>query len=260
MQTWKENGMRIFIKNSQELKLMRESGRILGTILSEIERMIAPGVTSLEIDQKVEEMIRSFNVKASFKGYQGFPASVCANINDEVVHGIPNDRKLKEGDIITIDCGVLYKGFHSDSAIQVGVGKISEKTEKFLNTAQKALDKAIKTAKPGIRVGEISGVIEDTITKAGYSVVRDLTGHGIGKNIHEDPPITNFRDRDPGPMLQPGMTIAIEPIINMGSNEVVLGKDGWTYTTKDGSLSTQVEHTIAIIEKGSEILTKRPIT
>jgi len=258
MQIWKENGLKIFIKNPQEIKLMRESGAILGKILYEVEQMIKPGITTLEINQRVEELIKQFGVKSSFKGYGGFPANVCATINDEVVHGIPSKRKLKEGDIITIDSGVIYKGFHSDSAIQVGVGKISAEAEKFLKTAQKALDKAIETARPGIRVGKISAIIEDTIKKEGYSAVKDLTGHGIGKNLHEDPPVPNFKDRDMGPILQEGMTIAIEPIINMGSDQVVLSKDKWTYTTKDGSLSTQVEHTIAITRKGHEILTKRP--
>lgn len=258
MKYWKENGMKIGIKNKEEMNAMRESGRILGIILAEIERMIAPGVNCLELDQKAADMMKEFNVLASFKGYQGFPKTACININNEVVHGLPTDRVLKDGDIITVDCGVVYNGFHSDSAISVGVGTISNNAQKLLNVAEKALKKAIERAKPGIRVHAISGVIEDIVKKNGYAVVRDLIGHGIGKNLHEDPPVPNFRDEDYGPMLQPGMTIAIEPIITAGSPKIMLGSDNWTYTTKDGSLAVQVEHTIAITEKGSEILTKRP--
>ncbi|MBU0667592.1 type I methionyl aminopeptidase [Patescibacteria group bacterium] len=250
--------MKIGIKDDRELKLMRESGRILGIILHKLEKMIAPGISCLDLDREAARLMKKFNVKPSFKGYGGFPANICTNVNDQVVHGIPGAAILKEGDIITIDCGINYEGFHSDSAIQVGVGKIDEKTKKFLLTAEKALYKAIDMARPGVRIGKISAVIQSTVEKKGYSVVRELVGHGIGKSVHEDPPVPNFKDHDPGPVLRPGMTIAIEPIICMGKRDIKLARDGWTYVTKDGSLSTQVEHTIAITEKGSEILTKRP--
>ncbi|MEZ4087269.1 MAG: type I methionyl aminopeptidase [Candidatus Gracilibacteria bacterium] len=258
MRYWEENGLRIGIKNEEEMAHMRESGRILGIILAEIEQMIAPGITGLDIDAKAVSIMEKFNVKASFKGYQGFPNVACININNQVVHGIPTDRVLQEGDIITVDCGVIYKGFHSDSAISVGVGNISPEAQKLISTAEKALKKGIETAKAGIRVGKISEIIEKTIVKNGFSVVHDLIGHGIGTELHEDPPVPNFKDSDPGPLLQPGMTIAIEPIITAGRPEITLEKDNWTYITSDGSLATQVEHTIAITEKGVEILTKRP--
>ncbi|MCA9374245.1 type I methionyl aminopeptidase [Candidatus Peregrinibacteria bacterium] len=258
MRYWEENGLRIGIKNEEEMAHMRESGRILGIILAEIEQMIAPGITGLDIDAKAVSIMEKFNVKASFKGYQGFPNVACININNQVVHGIPTDRVLQEGDIITVDCGVVYKGFHSDSAISVGVGNISPEAQKLISTAEKALKKGIETAKAGIRVGKISEIIEKTIVKNGFSVVHDLIGHGIGTELHEDPPVPNFKDSDPGPLLQPGMTIAIEPIITAGRPEITLEKDNWTYITSDGSLATQVEHTIAITEKGVEILTKRP--
>jgi methionyl aminopeptidase len=258
MKYWEENGLRIGIKNKEEMAHMRESGRILGIILAEIEQMVKPGISCLDIDSKAASIMEKFKVKASFKGYQGFPNVICTNINEQVVHGIPSNKKLQEGDIITVDCGVIYKGFHSDSAISVGVGKITPEAQKLTSIAEKALSKGIDVAKPGIRVGKISEIIEKTVKKGGFSVVRDLIGHGIGKNLHEDPPVPNFKTSDPGPLLQPGMTIAIEPIITAGSPEIILGKDNWTYTTSDGSLATQVEHTIAITEKGIEILTKRP--
>lgn len=258
MKYWQEDGLKVGIKDKEEMSAMRESGRILGIILAEIEQMIAPGVNCLEIDQKASDMMKEFNVIPSFKGYQGFPNTACININDEVVHGIPKDRVLRDGDIITVDCGVIYDGFHSDSAISVGVGTISSEAQKLITVVEKALKKGIEAAKAGVRVHAISGAIEDVIKKSGFSIVRDLVGHGIGHDLHEDPAVPNFRDSDHGPLLQAGMTIAIEPIITAGSPEIVLGSDDWTYTTKDGSLATQVEHTIAITEKGCEILTKRP--
>lgn len=260
MKYWEENGLRVGIKDNDEMKAMRESGRILGIILGEIQKMIAPGINCLDIDKKAADMMKEFNVDASFKGYQGFPNTACINVNDEVVHGIPKDRVLNEGDIITVDCGVIYQGFHSDSAISVGVGAVSHEAQKLMSVAEKALRKGIEAAKPGVRVHAISSAIEDVVKKSEFSIVRDLIGHGIGESLHEDPPVPNFRDEDHGPLLQPGMTIAIEPIITAGSPEIVLGSDQWTYTTKDGSLATQVEHTIAITEKGCEILSKRPDT
>ena len=259
MKIWKEGNMRIGIKDKHELNLMREGGKILGLILHELAMEIEPGITTLELDTKAEELMKKYKVKPSFKGYKGFPNVICACINEEVVHGIPNNRKLKEGDIITIDCGVIHGDFHTDSAITIGVGKIDPKTEKFIKTCEKALSKAIETVRPGIRVRDISKIIQKTIEKNGYSVIRDLIGHGIGHNLHEDPQIPNFVDDEPGPILQAGMTIAIEPIISMGNYGIKLLHDGWTYVTKDGSLSAQVEHSIAITEKGAEILTKRPL-
>ena len=258
MRIWREGNLKIGIKDKKELQLMRESGRILGLILEELGKMIVPGTTSIQINAAAEKLMKEFKVDSSFKGYHGFPDVICSAVNDEVVHGIPTDYVYQEGDIVTIDCGVIYKNFHSDSAITRGVGKIEEKTQKFINTAEKALKKAIEAARPGIRIRTLSGIIQDIIEKNGYSVVRDLIGHGIGLKMHEDPPVPNFRDNDPGPILQPGMTIAIEPIITMGSYKIKTLKDGWTIVTADGSLAAQVEHTIAITEKGSEILTKRP--
>ncbi|MBD3328086.1 type I methionyl aminopeptidase [Candidatus Peregrinibacteria bacterium] len=252
------NGSRISIKNPEELEFMREGGKILGLILHEVEKMIEPGITTRQIDNLVEKLMQQHQVKAGFKGYHGFPASICASVNDEVVHGIPSDRILNEGDIITIDCGVLHKGLNTDSAITVPVGRVSKQAKSLIKTAKNALEGAIAIARPGVRITDLSHVIQATIEKAGFHVVKELTGHGIGQHLHEDPIITNFVDYDPGPVLEPGMTIAIEPILSAGDHNIKLLKDKWTYVTADGSLSSQQEHTIAITEKGAEILTKRP--
>jgi len=258
MRTWKEGNLRITIKDKQELQIMRESGKILGIVLHELQKFAVAGITTAALDEKAAEIIKSYGAKASFKGYHGYPANICTSVNDQVVHGIPGNYILRDGDILTIDAGVLYKEFHSDSAITIGIGALEPAKLKFIATAEKALAKAIATVRAGIRVRQISSVIQDTVEKNGYSCVRDLVGHGIGKQLHEDPQIPNFRDEDPGPILQTGMTIAIEPIITMGDYKVKILRDGWTFVTKDGSLSAQVEHTIAVTEKGAEILTQRP--
>lgn len=258
MHIWIEDKMKISIKDQAEIKIMREGGKILGLILHELEKSIIPGMTGLELDAHAEKLMKTHNVLASFKGYKGFPKSICVNVNDQVVHGIPNGYIFKEGDLVTIDCGVIHKDFHTDSAITKGVGVINMAKQNFINTAEKALKKAIETARPGIRIGTISAVIQDTVEKNGYSVIRNLIGHGIGHKLHEDPPVPNFREKDLGPMLQTGMTIAIEPIIAMGNYKVKVLQDGWTIVTKDKSLAAQIEHTIAIGEKSPEILTKRP--
>lgn len=258
MRTWKEDGMKIFIKEKEEIQAMREGGKILGLILHEIEKMIAPGVTTRQLNEKTEQLMIHYEVKPSFKGYNGFPSAICASINEQVVHGIPGNHVIKDGDLITIDCGVFHKGFHSDSAITKGVGKIEPYKQKFIDTAEKALKKAIESARPGIRVRHISGIIQDIVEKEGYSPIRDLVGHGVGRNLHEDPCVFNFREDSPSPILQEGMTIAIEPIISMGGYEIKTLRDGWTMVTADGSLAAQVEHTILITERGCETLTKRP--
>ena len=258
MRTWKEGKMIIGIKDDYEIKIMREGGRILGMILSELEKMLQEGICGIEIDQKADTLMKQYGVLPSFKGYRGFPNVICFNVNDQVVHGIPGKEPLKNGDIVTIDYGVIHRDFHTDSAIAKGIGVINPELEKFLNTAEKALRKGIEVARPGVRIHKISGVIQDIVEKNGYSVVRDLTGHGIGKKMHEDPFVPNFRDINHGPVLQAGMTIAIEPIITMGNGRVKTLNDNWTIITADGAFATQVEHTILITQKGAEILTKRP--
>lgn len=256
---WTENNQRISIKNKDELKLMRKSGEILGFVLSEVEKYIKPGQSTWEIDQFAENLILQKGGNTVFKGYHGFPATTCICVNEEVVHGIPKKEKIiKEGDIITVDCGVNYKGFITDSAITVGVGKINYQLEKIINTAYKALEKGIQIAKPGIRTTEISKAIEAVIRKEEYGIVEDLSGHGVGIELHEDPYILNYYDGEPGPLIKEGMTFAIEPIITLGNNKTKTLSDKWTIVTKDGFPAVQVEHTIAITSNGAEILTIRP--
>jgi len=237
---------------------MRKSGYILGLVLAELEKFIRPGLPTMEVDRLAEKIIRSQGGEPAFLGYRGFPASICISINEEVVHGIPGSRIIREGDLITVDCGVSYQGMITDSAITVGVGKISRPAEKLLRTAYKALDKAVEMVRPGLRTTEISKTIEATVRKQGFGIVEDLSGHGVGFKLHEDPYIFNFYNGTPGPIMRPGMTFAIEPIITMVPGSTKTLKDGWTIVTKDGSLAVQVEHTLAITEKGAEILTKRP--
>jgi len=258
MKIWKEGRMKIGIKDEQEIKSMREGGKILGMILHELGKNIKPGMTGLKLETIAEQMMKDHKVLPSFKGFKGYKFVTCININEQVVHGIPTDRPFVEGDIVTVDCGVILDGLHTDSAITKGVGTISPELSKFIATAEKALKKAIEMAKPGIRIRIISGIVQDIIEKNGYSVVEDLIGHGIGRQLHEDPQVPNFRDEDPGPILQTGMTIAIEPIFTIKKTHVKTLKDGWTIVTVDGSPGVQVEHTIAITQKGCEILTKRP--
>jgi methionyl aminopeptidase len=250
--------MPIIIKNQREQEIMRKGGKILGTVLSELEKMIKPGITTIDLDRYAEKRIRELGGLPAFKGYQKFPCTLCTNINQEVVHTIPSRRALQTGDIISIDCGVIYQGLYTDSAITVAVGKIPPAVAKFIKTAYSALEKAVKIAKNGSTTYQISGAIEDEVTKNGYGIVKTLTGHGVGKNLHEDPYILNYRDKHHNAPLQAGMTIAIEPIITMGRSDIITLADGWTTETKDRSLAVQVEHTILITEKGAEILTKRP--
>ncbi len=256
---WVENNQRISIKNKDELKLMKKSGEILGFVLYEVEQFIKPGQSTWEIDQFAENLILKLGGETVFKGYHGFPATTCISVNEEVVHGIPKKEKIiKEGDVITVDCGVNYKGLITDSAITVGVGKIDVKLEKLINTAYKALEKGIQTAKPGIRTTEISKAIESVVNKEGYGIVEDLSGHGVGLQLHEDPYILNYYDGEPGPLIKEGMTFAIEPIITLKSNKTKTLSDKWTIITKDNLPAVQVEHTIVITSNGAEILTKRP--
>ncbi len=240
---------------------MRKSGKILASVLSELESWVKPGQSTLEIDLKAEEIMRSQGGEPAFKGYNGFTGTACICLNEEVVHGVPSaDRLIEAGDLLTIDCGVSYKGMITDSAITIivggGIGKHPQMA-KLIKTAQKALDKAIEVAKPGVRTTEMSKAIEKVIEKEGFGIVETLCGHGVGFEVHEDPYILNYYDGHPGPVMQPGMTFAIEPIITLGNPKTKLRSDGWTIVTKDSSLSVQVEHTIAITDKGAEILTKR---
>lgn len=251
----------ITIKTDTELKIMREANRIIAVILTEIRERILPGVSTLSLDQWAEERIRGFNAMPAFKGYisgnRVFPATLCTAINDEVVHGIPShDRVLKEGDIIGIDVGCVYKGFYGDGAYTYPVGQVSDEALHLMETCEKSLYIGIEKARKGNRVSDISRAIDRFVSPKGYGIVRDLTGHGVGRKLHEEPQILNYDDGCKGKKLRVNMTLAIEPMINAGSYRVKTLEDNWTVVTEDGSLSAHYEHTIAITENGPEILTR----
>jgi methionyl aminopeptidase len=250
--------MKATIKTPEEIKLMRESGRILATIFEELKTFVKPGMSTKEVDLYAESLTRKFKVKPAFKGYQGFPGVICASVNENVVHSIPTKKRiLKNGDIFTIDCGVIYKDWYSDSAITLLIGDVDPKVKEFVSVVKKALYMAIDKVKPGVRVNIIGDTVQKYVEdQHGYSIVKDLTGHGIGRNLHEEPFIFNFRDTRKGIILKEGMTIAIEPIANMGSGKIKTLNDKWTVVSADKSMSCQWEHTIAITKNGAEILTQ----
>lgn len=250
--------MAIKIKSPKEIEIMREAGKILATVLHEVEAFSEIGKTTKELNDFAEKQIKKYEVKPSFKGYQGFPAALCTSVNEQVVHTIPGDYVLKDGDILTVDCGVIHKGFHSDSAITILLGNVPEKTKEFVFVVKKALHAAIDKVKPGVPLNIIGATIQKIIENDhGYSVIKELTGHGIGRELHEDPFIVNFRDYASGPILKAGMTVAIEPIVAMGEGGIITLDDKWTIITADKMPSCQWEHTIAVTEKGAEILSKR---
>lgn len=246
----------ISIKTQEEIEIMAEGGKILATVLSEVAKMAKPGISTIELDRKAEELILGFNAKPAFKGYENFPFSLCTSINEEIVHCYPSGRILKDGDIISLDLGVLYKGFNTDSAITVPVGKISREAEKLLKITKKSLFLGIKRAKPGNTFGDIGAEIEKFITKQNMGLVRDLTGHGIGKAVHEDPEIPNFGKKGQGQTIKEGMVICIEPMVTLGDYNLRKSADGYGYSTRDYSLSAHFEHTIAITKTGPRILTQ----
>ncbi|MGN0988187.1 MAG: type I methionyl aminopeptidase [Otoolea sp.] len=247
--------MAVTIKSSREIELMREAGRILAKTHEELEKSLKPGMSTWDIDRIGEEIIRSYGCIPSFKNYNGYPASICVSVNDEVVHGIPHKKHyIQEGDIVSLDAGVIYKGYHSDAARTHGIGEISDEARKLIDVTRQSFFEGIKFAKPGNHLNDISSAIQKYAESFGYGVVRDLVGHGIGSHLHEDPEVPNFARKRKGILLQPGMTLAVEPMINAGSYEVVWMDDDWTVVTEDGSLSAHYENTILITENGPEIL------
>ena len=233
---------------------MREVNRILAELLMHLEPMIQPGITTAELDQEAELFILSHGAKPAFKGYRGYPATLCTSINEVVIHGIPGERTLTEGDIIGIDVGALKDGFYGDTAMTYAVGSIAPKAQALMNAAQEALYAAIREAVPGNRLYDISSAIQTTAESAGFSVVREFVGHGIGRGLHEDPQIPNFGKQGTGPLIEEGMTFAIETMINQGTWKIKILKDGWTAVTADNKLSAHFEHTIAITKDGPVIL------
>ncbi|MGN1179666.1 MAG: type I methionyl aminopeptidase [Suilimivivens sp.] len=248
--------MAVTIKSAREIELMRESCRILSEVHDRLKEEIRPGISTWEIDSIGEKLIRSYGCVPNFLNYNGYPASICVSVNDEVVHGIPKkERILQEGDIVSLDAGLIYKGYHSDAARTYPVGKISEETARLLEVTRQSFFEGIKFARAGCHLYDISNAIDRYVSKFGYGIVRDLVGHGIGTRLHEDPQIPNFKQWKRGIKLQPGMTLAIEPMINLGSCYVEWLSDDWTVVTEDGSPSAHYENTVLITEGDPEILT-----
>ncbi|WP_126147406.1 type I methionyl aminopeptidase [Synechococcus elongatus] len=247
------------IKSSREIEIMRQAGRIVATVLKEVSERVEPGMTTADIDAYAEQRIREMGATPSFKGYHGFPASICASVNDEVVHGIPNSRKvIREGDLLKVDTGAFFQGFHGDSCITIAVGRVSAEAEKLQRVAEEALFKGIEQVKAGAYLLDLAGAIQDHVEANGFSIVEDYTGHGVGRNLHEEPSVFNYRTRSlPNVKLRAGMTLAIEPILNAGSKQTRTLRDKWTVVTIDRSWSAQWEHTVLVTEDGYEILTDR---
>lgn len=246
----------VTIKSNREIELMREAGKIVALSHKAIKENIKPGITTKEINDMVEEIILSHGAIPSFKGYQGFPATVCASPNEQVVHGIPNDIPLKDGDIVSIDIGANYKGYHGDSAWTYPVGNISTENKKLLNGTESSLWAGLEKIKEGIHLSDVSHEIEKVAKSNNLSIVKELAGHGVGKNLHEDPMILNYGKPGCGIILKEGMTLAIEPMLNLGTEKIRFLKDGWTTQTLDKKSSAHFEHTILVTKDGYEILTK----
>jgi methionyl aminopeptidase len=243
------------LKTKEEIEIMRRAGAVVAGALDMVGREIKPGLTTARLDALVEDFIRSQGAIPAFKGYQGFPASACISVEDEVVHGIPGNREIRDGEIVSVDVGSLVEGFHGDSARSFGVGEVSPEKQRLLETTLKSLMSAIDKAQKGNRLGEISSTVQKVAEEQGYGVVRRLVGHGIGRELWEEPQVPNFGSPTDGPILKSGMVVAIEPMVNMGTYEVRTLPDGWTVVTADGQPSAHFEHTVAITDNGPDILT-----
>jgi len=254
-----KKGRGIETKSPQEIDIMRQAGKIVATVLKEISDLVQPGMTTADLDAHAEQRIRAMGATPSFKGYHGFPASICASINNEVVHGIPNPRKvIHRGDVLKVDTGAYYQGFHGDSCITIAVGEVTPAAAKLIQVAEAAMYCGIAQVKAGNYLLDIAGAIEDHIKANGFKVVEDYTGHGVGRNLHEEPSVFNYRTHElPNAKLRAGMTLAIEPIVNAGSKHTRVLTDRWTVVTVDRALSAQFEHTVLVTETGYEILTDR---
>ncbi|NGY87720.1 type I methionyl aminopeptidase [Bacillus megaterium] len=245
----------IICKTPEEIEVMREAGRIVALTHQELKKHIVPGITTIELDAIAENFIRQHDAIPSFKGYNGFRGSVCASVNEELVHGIPGERKLNEGDIISLDIGAKFGGYHGDSAWTYGVGKISLENQEPLDVTEQSLYKGLAEAKPGERLSNISHAIQQYAESRNFSIVREYVGHGVGKDLHEDPQVPHYGPPNKGPRLRPGMVLAVEPMVNAGMRYVKTLPDNWTVVTVDGKMCAHFEHTIAITETGYEILT-----
>jgi methionyl aminopeptidase len=246
----------IIRKSKTEIEKMRAAGQIVARVLKRLSAMVEPGITTRDLDHEAERMIRDAGAYPTFKGYHGYTASICASVNDEVVHGIPGKRKLREGDIIGIDCGATYQGYVGDSAVTVPVGNVSENVKRLMETTRLSLHKAIEKCKVGNRLGDVCNAVQAYVEPLGYSVVRNYCGHGIGRAMHEEPQVPNYGRAGTGPVLREGWVLAIEPMINLGRHDVKVLSDGWTVITMDGQPSAHFEHTVAITQDGPQILTQ----
>lgn len=246
----------VILKQRSEIEKIRASNSIVAEILTELKQRVQEGVTTLELDRISEELVLKKGAKPAFKGYRGYPFSLCASINEQVIHGLPSERVLKEGDIVGLDFGVYYQGYYGDAALTVPVGKISKEASMLLKATEESLDRAIHEATVGNRLGDISAAVQTHVEAEGFSVVKDFVGHGIGRNLHEDPQIPNYGIKGRGVALKAGMVLAIEPMVNAGTYKVRMLNDGWTAVTADGRLSAHFEHTIAITDHGPEILSR----
>jgi methionyl aminopeptidase len=250
----------ISLKSAREIEIMRRANVIVAEVLEELRERVAPGVTTLELDALAEELTLKKNAIPAFKGYnvagRVYPRCLCASINEEIVHGIPSNRALREGDIIGLDYGVIYEGYYGDSAITVGVGQVNETAQRLMDVTKQSLYKGIEQLQDGKRLGDLGSVVQRIAESAGFSVVRAFVGHGIGKKLHEEPPVPNYGEPDRGLRLKEGMVLAIEPMVNAGSHEVEIKEDGWTAVTKDGSLAAHFEHSVAITKNGPYILSQ----
>jgi len=248
--------MGIIIKSDEEIATMRQAGRIVATILEILSEQVKPGMKTKELDIIAERELERLGAKPSFKGYRGFPANLCVSVNDEIVHGIPGERVLNEGDIVSLDFGAIFMGFQGDAAVTVAVGEVSPEAKRLIETTRGSLGAGIAAACPGATLGDVSAAIQNYAESRGYSVVREYTGHGIGREMHEEPQIPNFGSPGTGPVLKKGMTLALEPMLNVGDWRTRLADDHWTVLTADGSLSAHFEHTIAINDTEPEVLTR----
>ena len=246
----------VILKQQSEIEKIRESNGIVAEILAELRDKVQEGVSTLDLDRISEELVLKKGAKPAFKGYRGYPFSLCASINEQVIHGLPSKRVLTEGDIVGLDFGVYYRGYYGDAALTLPVGKISKEASMLLKATEESLDRAIQEARVGNRLGDISAAVQNHVEAVGFSVVRDFVGHGIGRNLHEDPQIPNYGIRGRGVALKAGMVLAIEPMVNAGTYKVKMLTDGWTAVTADGRLSAHFEHTIAITDHGPEILSR----
>jgi methionyl aminopeptidase len=249
----------IVCKSPAEIDKMRAANQLVARVLDELASMVAPGVSTADLDEAAETKVRAAGAEPAFKGYRGYPATLCASVNEQVVHGIPNRRAMASGDIISLDMGVKLNGYYGDSAVTVAVGTVSDEVARLLRVTQEALEKGIAQVRVGGRISDIGHAIQAHVESQGFSVVREFVGHGIGAALHEEPQIANYGEPGRGPRLAEGMTLAIEPMVNMGRAAVKVLSDGWTAVTKDGSLSAHFEHTVAVTKNGPDVLTLRPV-